>query len=1420
MGRARLDRREHRSRSLSSRRPPGSASFRFFVSRALRAGACRILAGALFGIVAAALLAAAPAYAQSTPTTVWSTTLTASVADNDEGCDNFDSDISNCSSALGEDEFTYEGVTYTIVSLYRYDVNGSLYLVFDKDIDDNLKSMTLHVGSNTYAIGSGTIFTSSPKQVIWGLAPALVNAQQYTVKLTLVDTTGPAVSAIAVTSSPPATQGGYYKAGDKIAVTVTFNEAIVVTGSPRLKIKVGTAEKNATCAAHSSENTKLVCSYTVASGDEDTDGIAVERNKLSRPGSATIKDSSNNNATLTYAAALALGNQSAHKVDTVAPAAPGGFAASAGIGGARLTWSAPSTADATIAKYQYRQKAGTAAWGSWTDVAGGAAARARTVTGLMSGTAYRFQLRAVDAATNAGASSAAGPVTPLAVGTGAPAGQTVAAGWALIPKDSDNNPLVAAGGKFRLLFVTSGTTTATSTSISTYNAFVQRAARGNANLRSFATQFRAVVSTSTIDARDNTATTGTGVPIYWVQGARVANDYADFYDGSWDSYAGKLDTGSNTPSTLIVFTGSDDDGTKDSLGPAGGDGSASGRTLCGSLAAGPLRVAGYCFSSSAAPLYGLSPVLTVSGQTVTDTTRPTVTASATGYYSDAALSNALTGTQAAGTNIYTKVTFSEDMSHVKSDGAAARPQLFHRIGTTDTQYDILDNGDTLASGDCKPNHATNTNVYVCLYTVGSSDSGAFAVKAGTASADKANNALATAYTHAATLTLGSTGSTVPARLTGLTATAGDRQVTLTWDDPNDASITKYQVWHRPQAQRTGGSGWVDVPGAVTSYTVTGLQNGTEYQFWIRAVNDIGHSGTEIAYATPVPVPATEAPAKPRIHQVTTGIRRITIYLMPPNDPTIQKYQVALSPNTQSFKDIPGSNADSSVLIVTVPENKEYDFTIRAVNSFGPGPWLLYQSVTPGFPTADGKTVLGVDVWGFTVTPGEGQLGLTWNARHPGVCGYVIEWRESTGTNTWGPWKQHQLGSAAHHPTHTITGLKEGTKYQVRVYVSSGRYSIPNGLAFSSEGTTTGTSTLGMEQQAPEEVSVAPPPAPDPLTATFRERAGRAQGHGQIHGAGRVQRGGRARGEGGGADDPGRRGHAGARPARGRRGGPLVARHPALGPRRGDGDAAGDDGLRGGRRGVHGGRAPARERGEPYRAGTAGAQRGGRAGEGAGERDHRLPGHALPRGRARGHGALRDPRRHGEEGQGLPQGQGHAHLRARRDGEDGRGRDHRRRPQREPGELPARAERGEGGVYRGRRGDRAGGQLRPDAGCVAGALRAHGGDPGGGRGDGQARGRRRQPHDAGRPDGEPGQPAGPRGREGGARQARRGTRRVFFSEDGGFVRTAICDRALLRAGHAVVGPAVIEEVDSTTLVHAGYRAAVDEFGNLLIAAGAA
>ncbi|MGH7863168.1 MAG: hydantoinase/oxoprolinase family protein, partial [Candidatus Dormibacteraceae bacterium] len=65
------------------------------------------------------------------------------------------------------------------------------------------------------------------------------------------------------------------------------------------------------------------------------------------------------------------------------------------------------------------------------------------------------------------------------------------------------------------------------------------------------------------------------------------------------------------------------------------------------------------------------------------------------------------------------------------------------------------------------------------------------------------------------------------------------------------------------------------------------------------------------------------------------------------------------------------------------------------------------------------------------------------------------------------------------------------------------------------------------------------------------------------------------------------------------------------------------------------------------------------------------------------------------------------------------------------------------------------------------------------------------------------------------EAEKARRPVYFTEAGGFVDCPIYDRSRLSPSQVISGPAVIEEFDSTTLVHPGFRARVDRFGNLLL-----
>ena len=109
--------------------------------------------------------------------------------------------------------------------------------------------------------------------------------------------------------------------------------------------------------------------------------------------------------------------------------------------------------------------------------------------------------------------------------------------WSLIPSD------LGIGDQFRLIFFSSATRDALPTSIDDYNAWIQDlAAAGHADIKAYSDGFRVVGCTQDDDARDNTSTqynnANEGVPIYWLNGAKVADDYADFYDGSWSNEGG------------------------------------------------------------------------------------------------------------------------------------------------------------------------------------------------------------------------------------------------------------------------------------------------------------------------------------------------------------------------------------------------------------------------------------------------------------------------------------------------------------------------------------------------------------------------------------------------------------------------------------------------------------------------------------------------------------------------------------------------------------------------------------------------------------------------------------------------------------------------------------------------------------------
>ena len=124
-----------------------------------------------------------------------------------------------------------------------------------------------------------------------------------------------------------------------------------------------------------------------------------------------------------------------------------------------------------------------------------------------------------------------------------------------------------------------------------------------------------------VNSRTIHTTSDKGVPIYWLRGAKAADDYEDFYDGSWDEEANdKNESGTNGPDTSqeanYPLTGCDHDGTeyRDADGYSAALGTTDvrfGRPNSSDSGHGPLSGGTSSDPSATRPFYGLSEIFQV-----------------------------------------------------------------------------------------------------------------------------------------------------------------------------------------------------------------------------------------------------------------------------------------------------------------------------------------------------------------------------------------------------------------------------------------------------------------------------------------------------------------------------------------------------------------------------------------------------------------------------------------------------------------------------------------------------------------------------------------------------------------------------------------------------------------------------------------
>jgi fibronectin type 3 domain-containing protein len=249
--------------------------------------------------------------------------------------------------------------------------------------------------------------------------------------------------------------------------------------------------------------------------------------------------------------------------------------------------------------------------------------------------------------------------------------------------------------------------------------------------------------------------------------------------------------------------------------------------------------------------------------------------------------------------------------------------------------------------------------------------------------------------------------TLPLAPTHLDSTPGNTQLSLTW--PAVPGATGYRVY-----RRTEGKAWgADPIGSPTAtlFTDMGLANGTKYIYSVAAVNAAGAgawspegSGTPTAVALPAPTGVAAVP----------GNRQLTVLWEPVAG--AWNYAVTLA-SSAGGPSIWWGQTGGKPEFTAINLTNDQTYYIRIQSQPPDGGSSAYSaevSVIPAVTLPQAPTYLDV-------TPGNGQLSLTWTAV-TGATGYRVYRRSEEAS-----WPSEPIASPA-GTLFTDTGLVNGTKY--------------------------------------------------------------------------------------------------------------------------------------------------------------------------------------------------------------------------------------------------------------------------------------------------------------------------------------------------------------------------------------------------------
>ncbi|MBD3919819.1 fibronectin type III domain-containing protein [Paenibacillus sp. PR3] len=290
---------------------------------------------------------------------------------------------------------------------------------------------------------------------------------------------------------------------------------------------------------------------------------------------------------------------------------------------------------------------------------------------------------------------------------------------------------------------------------------------------------------------------------------------------------------------------------------------------------------------------------------------------------------------------------------------------------------------------------------------------------------------------------GTSTVTAPSAPTGLTAAAGNAQAVLSWTASSGA--TSYNV----KRATTSGGAYTTVATGVTgtTYTNTGLTNGTTYYYVVSAVNSAGESSNS-AQASATPTAPVTVPSVPTGLTAAAGNAQATLSWTASSGATSYNVKRATT-SGGAFTTVATGVTGTSYTNTGLTNGTTYYYVVSAVNSAGESSNSAQASATPTAPV----TVPSVPT-GLTATAGNAQATLTWTASSGATSYNVKRAMTSGGAYT-------TVATVVTGTSYTNTGLTNGTTYYyvVSAVNSAGESANSSQASATPAGSTTTPSSL-------------------------------------------------------------------------------------------------------------------------------------------------------------------------------------------------------------------------------------------------------------------------------------------------------------------------------------------------------------------------